>query len=103
MCTFSSVPSYIHARYSSRDGNFKLGQKNKKMDLLSEPYTMNGMYFIDYRNYNRAVPNALTELVVRIISIAVSTLLTQHVGHQLQYISSNGIPSHQVRNHISHL
>ena len=54
----------MHARYSNRDGNYSLGQKAKCIDHDDEPYTMNGMYFIDYRLYQLALSAAQDDLIV---------------------------------------
>jgi len=56
--------SYMHGRFSTRDGNFKLGQKHKRFDVDDEAYSENGMYFVSSRVFKSGTAHVAAELVV---------------------------------------
>ena len=91
----------MHARYSNRDGNFSLGQKAKRIDHDDEPYTMNGMYFIDYRLYQLALSIAQDDLIVSLtvdvyIVFLISAFSQQAAAHSELWstIGSSLVSSH---------
>ncbi|KZV99664.1 hypothetical protein EXIGLDRAFT_605378 [Exidia glandulosa HHB12029] len=85
---------FLHARYSTRDGNFSLGQKNKNVDHNDLPLSLNAMYFVHVAKYARVMLEMMDDLIVSLLSIAVVAWLT----YALDYRGiKSGIVSHICR------